>query len=100
MLEAAMTRVLAEVAWAKKTYPQILAPEAALAVRQCITKGAFGELRAACVRQGSPLTGDFLALECEIDNFALQCEDRYSSTAWPDDPSGQDRRSGRTIRLD
>jgi hypothetical protein len=27
------------------------------------------------------LTGDFLDLECEIDNFALQCEDRYSSTA-------------------
>ena len=33
------------------------------AVRQCITKGGFAELRAACVRQGGPLTGEFLDLE-------------------------------------
>ena len=82
MLNAAMERVLAEAAWAKKTYPEILtqsqgASEEALTVRQCITKGAFAELRAACIRQGSPLTGEFLDLEREIDSFALQCENRY-----------------------
>ena len=53
------------------------ASEEALTVRQCITKGAFAELRAACIRQGSPLTGEFLDLEREIDSFALQCENRY-----------------------
>ena len=46
----------------------------AYVVRQCITKGAFGELRAACVKQGDPLTGEFLDLEGEIDNFAAQWE--------------------------
>lgn len=85
MLEAAMTRVLAEAAWARTTYPNILTQKAgssvqARVVRQCITKGAFAELRAACVRKGSPLTGEFLNLECEIDNFALQCEDTLSPT--------------------
>jgi hypothetical protein len=76
MLEAAMTRVLFEVAWAKTAYPQILAQKAAgvsdeaLRVRRCITKGAFAELRAACVRQGGSLTGEFLDLEREIDSFA------------------------------
>jgi hypothetical protein len=75
MLEAAMTRVLAETTLAKKTH-QILAQKAAgvsdevLAVRRCITKGAFAELRAACVRQGGSLTGEFLDLEREIDSFA------------------------------
>jgi hypothetical protein len=79
MLEAAMTRVLFEAAWAKKTYPNILTQKTgssveALTVRNCITKGAFAELRGACVRQRSPLTHDFLYLEGEIDNFALQYE--------------------------
>ena len=78
MLEAAMTRVLDEAAWARKTHPLILAQKApsvsdeALAVRQSITKGAFAELRAACVGQGGPLTGEFLDLEREIDSFAAQ----------------------------
>jgi hypothetical protein len=81
MLEAAMARVLAEVAWARKTYPNILtqsqgASVPASAIRQCITKGAFSELRAACVRQGGPLTGKFLDLEREIDSFAAPYEDR------------------------
>ena len=49
MLEAAMARVLAEAAWARETHPNILkqadgASVDALAVRQCITKGAFAEL--------------------------------------------------------
>ena len=69
MLEAAMTRVLAEAAWARKTYPQVTFDNRDL-VRGCITKGAFAELRAACVRQGSPLTGEFLDLERVIDTFA------------------------------
>jgi hypothetical protein len=78
MLEAAMTRVLAEAAWARRTYPktftqttEVVSIEAGT-VRQCITKGAFAELRAACLRQGSPLTGEFLDLEGEIDSFASQ----------------------------
>ena len=78
VLEAAMTRVLAEAAWARRTYPktftqttEVVSIEAG-AVRQCITKGAFAELRAACLRQGSPLTGEFLDLEGEIDSFASQ----------------------------
>ena len=86
MLEAAMTGVLAEATWARKTYPQFFpekeagrsSPEA-LAVRQCITKGAFAELRAACIRLGSPLTAEFLGLEREIDNFALQTEDHINN---------------------
>jgi hypothetical protein len=81
LLEAAMTRVLAEVAWAKKTYPQFVpereagvsSPEA-LAVRRCITKGGFAELRSACVTRGGPWTREFLYLEGEIDNFAAQWE--------------------------
>jgi hypothetical protein len=86
MLEAAMTRVLAEVAWAKQTYPEILAQTAgstveALTVRQCITKGAFAELRGACVRQRSPLTRELLNLEMEIDNYALQYEDRLTNAS-------------------
>jgi hypothetical protein len=82
MLAAAMARVLAEAAWARETYPHLLTPQTAgaspeaLGIRQCITKGAFAELRGACIRQGSLLTGEFLDLEREIDSFALQCEDR------------------------
>jgi hypothetical protein len=80
MLEAAIARVLAEAAWAQKTYPQILTQKAgssveALAVRQCITRGAFPELRAAGVRRGGSLTCEFLDLEREIDSFAMQWVD-------------------------
>jgi hypothetical protein len=84
MLEAAMARVLAETAWARRTYPQVMnglgKSVEALAVRQCITKGAFAELRAACVQRGGSLTGEFLDLEREIDSFASQCEDTLSPT--------------------
>ena len=81
LLETAMTRVLAEAAWGKKAYPTLLAQKAgssteAFAVRHCITKGAFAELRNACVRLGGPWTREFLDLEAEIDNFAAQWEDR------------------------
>jgi hypothetical protein len=77
MLEAAMARVLAEVTWARENYPVTLEQTIgessdSFVVRHCITKGAFAELRATCVRQGSPLTGDFLDLERVIDSFAMQ----------------------------
>jgi hypothetical protein len=80
VLEAAMARILAEATGARKTYLQFFtqptgaSPEA-VAVRQCITKGAFAELREACVRRGGPLTGEFLDLEREIDSFASQSGD-------------------------
>jgi hypothetical protein len=79
MLEVAMTRVLFEAEWARKAYPEAFVPPTtekvsveAYTVRQCITKGGFAELRGACVRQGGPLTGEFLYLEGEIDSFASQ----------------------------
>lgn len=79
MLAAAMARILAETASARSVYPDFLTKTdgssiEALAVRNCITKGAFAELRGACVRQGSSLTGEFLDLEREIDSFASQYE--------------------------
>ena len=85
MLEAAMARVLAEAARARRAYLPILTQTAGLSldglvVRQCITKGAFAELRAVCVRQGTDLTGEFLDLEGEIDSFASQYEDRPTVT--------------------
>jgi hypothetical protein len=78
MLEAAMARVLAEAGLLRTTYPSAFArPSTGVSVApdiisQCITRGAFGELRAACVRQGSPLTGEFLELERKIDSLASQ----------------------------
>jgi hypothetical protein len=80
MLAAAMRRVLSEAAWARKNYASTFeaggpASREALAIRQCITKGAFAELRSACVRQGCPLTGEFLDLEREIDSFSGQWRD-------------------------
>jgi hypothetical protein len=85
MLEAAMARVLAEATRARKTYLPILTETVGLSldglvVRRCITKGAFAELRAACIRQGGDLTGEFLDLEREIDSFASQYEDRPTVT--------------------
>jgi hypothetical protein len=91
MLEAAMARVIDEAAWARKTYPG--SPEDALAARRSITKGGFEELRGGCLRLGSRLTGEFLDLEREIDDFALQYEDRYSST------TGLMIRVGKTVGL-
>ena len=81
MLEAAMVRVLSEAAWARSTYPDYVFTQQtgssvdAFAIRRCITKGAFAELRSASVRRGGALTGDFLDLEREIDSFAAQIED-------------------------
>jgi hypothetical protein len=79
MLAAAMMRVIAEAASARKTHPQAFRQTSAAEVsveaarvRHCITKGAFAELRAACVRRGGSLTREFLDLEGEIDKFASQ----------------------------
>jgi hypothetical protein len=88
MLEAAMARVLAEAAWARKTYPGVLAQTTggstdAFTFRQYITKGAFAELRASCVTQGNPLTGDFLDLEREIDSFAKQWKTEMVNSVEP-----------------
>jgi hypothetical protein len=87
MLAAAMTRVLDEATWAKSVIPSMPLTQTssfeALGVRQCITKGAFAELRAACVRQGGSLTGEFLDLEREIDSFASQWEDHIFNAAVP-----------------
>jgi hypothetical protein len=101
MLEAAMVRVLSEVASARKTYPSAFETGApvsveALAVRQCITKGAFAELRAACVRQGSPFTGAFLDLEREIDSFALQ----WQVVPTPNGPFQQGKTAGLATQLE
>jgi hypothetical protein len=84
MLEAAMTRVIDEVDLARKAYPNLLAQKAgssteAFDVRQCITKGAFAELRGACITRGGPWTREFLYLEGEIDNFAAQWEEGQST---------------------
>lgn len=80
MLDAAMVRVLSEVAWARETYPQLMKQDAgqsiqAIIVRNSVTRGAFAELRAASVGQGSRLTGEFLDLEREIENLAMQWVD-------------------------
>ena len=95
MLAAAMDRVRAEADWAKETYPQYVgqaqgatidpkgSSRDAYVVRQCITKGAFAELRAACVRRGGDLTGEFLDLEREIDSFAMRWEDKMVSVVVP-----------------
>jgi hypothetical protein len=71
MLEAAMARVIDEVPLAR-TAVSVDTPNG----RACITKGGFDELRGVCVTLGSPLTGEFLDLEREIDNFALGLWDR------------------------
>jgi hypothetical protein len=85
MVEAATSRVLDEADWARRTYPNLLTPQKAGAspeafvVRNCITKGGFAELRAACVRRGGVLTFNILDLEREIDSFARQWEDRQTN---------------------
>jgi hypothetical protein len=72
MLEAAMTRVIDEVPLARTAVSVDTTPNGGA----CITKGGFDELRGVCVTLGSPLTGEFLDLEREIDNFALGLWDR------------------------
>jgi hypothetical protein len=43
-------------------------------------QGCVRGLRAACIRRGGDLTGEFLDLEREIDSFASQYEDRPTVT--------------------
>jgi hypothetical protein len=77
VLEAAMERVLAEAAFLRTSRIPHLPLSAqsssaqALNIRKGITKGAFAELRTACLRRGG-LAGEFLDLEREIDSFAAQ----------------------------
>jgi hypothetical protein len=68
MLEAAMARVIDELALARTAVSTSVDTPT---IQGCITKGGFEELRGGCLRLGSPLTGEFLDLEREIDNFAL-----------------------------
>jgi hypothetical protein len=55
-------------------------PSTASSFASASPKGAFAELRAACVRRGGDLTGEFLDLEREIDSFASQYDDRPTVT--------------------
>jgi hypothetical protein len=71
MLEAAMARLLEETLWARGAMVTSVDPSDPSTICKCITKGGFDELRGGCIRLGSPLTGEFLDLEREIDNFRL-----------------------------
>jgi hypothetical protein len=73
MLEASMARVIDELALARTAVSTSVNTPT---IQGCITKGGFEELRGGCLRLGSPLTGEFLDLEREIDNFALALWDR------------------------
>jgi hypothetical protein len=77
MFEAAMDRVLAEAADARKEFP---GPSPGLErrayfARTSFSKKAFNELRGACLTHGSRLTEKFLELEKEIDDFASRVMD-------------------------
>jgi hypothetical protein len=101
---ATMTRVIAEADWARRTYREAFgkmtgtSPDA-YAVRRCITKGAFAELRTACLRRpAGDLTVYFLDLERVIDNFAMQWKDE---TSHPEAPRREGtRREGMHAYLD
>jgi hypothetical protein len=73
---AAMERVLLEASEAKSKFLSAGANEntttskQAYEARRHFSKGAFPELRAACVRYGGRITRDLLELERDIDNFA------------------------------
>jgi hypothetical protein len=71
MLEAVMARLMEETPWARGAV-------ATSVVRtvEIITKVGFEELRGGCIRLGSPLTGEFLDLEREIDSFRLGLWDK------------------------
>jgi len=76
---AAMERVLLEASEAKNIFLKLnlseRATKQAYEGRQHFSKGAFPELRAACVRYGGRITRDLLELESEIDKFASQTEE-------------------------
>ena len=83
---AAMERVLLEESEARSLFlklnPADRSTKQAYAARQRFSKGAFPELRSACVRYGGRTTRDLLELEREIDNFASG----YEYYAGDDDP--------------
>jgi hypothetical protein len=61
---AAMEHVLLEASEAESIFP----------ARRGFSKGAFPELRAACVRCGGLITRDLLELERDLDIFASQSQ--------------------------
>jgi hypothetical protein len=75
---AAMERVLLEASEAKSKFLSAGANERtttsrqAYEARQNFSKGAFPELRSACVRYGGRITRDLLELESDIDKFRSQ----------------------------
>jgi hypothetical protein len=75
-----MERVLLEASEANSIFqsanasPQAKGSKEAYEARQHFSKGAFPELRAACVRYGGRTTRDLLELERGIDNFASRFE--------------------------
>ena len=84
---AAMERVLLEASEAKSIFLSAGATERATSkeaykARRHFSKGAFPELRAACVKYGGRITRDLLELERDIDNFASQLL-ADADAAWP-----------------
>jgi hypothetical protein len=75
MVVASMERVLAEAGEAKTIFLSAKASATATSspqayeARQHFSKGAFPELRTACVRYGGRLTRELLELERDIDDF-------------------------------
>ena len=78
---AAMERVLLEASEAKSiflsanTSERATTSNEAFEARRHFSKGAFSELRAACVRYGGRTTRDLLELERDIDIFASQLQE-------------------------
>jgi hypothetical protein len=86
-LDAAMVTVIADVAAAREMLPaagQTGLSREAYAARQRIRKSMFSELRAAVLRLGDhELTGAFISLDNQIDNFAAKWQmDRNSGTGF------------------
>ncbi len=76
MLGAAMSRVLDDAKEARDMVSsEQMVTRAASEAPRFFIKSAFPEVRAACVRQGGPMTQTFLDLESQIDKFARRCED-------------------------
>jgi hypothetical protein len=78
MLDAAMAGVMEDVDDARAIFIESKQPQdsnlstPAYRARQRITKGAFPDLRSACLRLGGQLTEPFLRLDKEIDLFSAQ----------------------------
>ena len=76
LLGAAISRVLDDAKEARDMVSsEQMVTRAASEAPRFFIKNAFPEVRAACVRQGGPMTQTFLDLESQIDKFARRCED-------------------------